>query len=103
MNWIGIQFLIIFAQIINLDTKAIDFVLVFLQADLDVHVYIELPYGMDLAGHGKDNSKYLLKLKKSLYSLKNASLNWHNKLKYAFDYICFWSLYQTHVCSYQRI
>ena len=39
---------------------------------------------MDLAGHGKGSSKYLLKLKKSLYGLKNASLNWHNKLKDAF-------------------
>ena len=40
---------------------------------------------MDLAGHGKDSSKYLLKLKKYLYSLKIASLNWHNKPKDAFD------------------
>ena len=41
------------AQIIKLDTKAINFVLAFYQADLDVPVYMELSAGMDLAGHGK--------------------------------------------------
>ena len=40
---------------------------------------------MNLAGHGKDSSKYLLKLKKYLYGLKNASLDWRNKLKDAFE------------------
>ena len=75
----------IFAQIIKLDTKAIDFVLAFPQADLDVPVSMELPAGMDLAGHGKDSSKYLLKLKKHLYGLKNSSLNWLNKLKNTFE------------------
>ena len=74
----------IVTKILNLYTKAIDFVPEFSQDDLYVPVYLELPAGMDLAGHGKYGSKYLLKLKKSLYGLKNASLNWHNKLKYAF-------------------
>ena len=56
----------------------------FTQYEFDVPVYMELPPDMDLEGYGKDSSKYLLKLKKYLYGLKNASLNWHNKLKYAF-------------------
>ena len=60
----------IVAQIIKLDTKAIDFVIAFPQSDIYVPVYMELPAGMDLAGHGKDSSKYLLKLKKYLYGLK---------------------------------
>ena len=46
---------------------------------------MEFPAGMDLAGHGKDISKYLLKLKRSLYGLKQASMNWHCKLKTAFE------------------
>ena len=46
---------------------------------------MELPVGMDLAGHGKDSSKYLLKLKRSLYGLKQALMNWHCKLKTAFE------------------
>ena len=46
---------------------------------------MELPANMDLAGHGKYNSKYLLKRKKFLYGLKNESLNWHNNMKEAFE------------------
>ena len=46
---------------------------------------MELSTSMDLAGHGKDSSKYLLKLKRSLYGLKQASMNWHCKLKTAFE------------------
>ena len=40
---------------------------------------------MDLAGHGRESSKYILKLKVSLYGLKQASMNWHSKLKKAFE------------------
>ena len=57
----------------------------FPQYDLDVPVYMELPASMYLAGHGKYSSKYLLKLKKYLYGLKNASLNWYNKLNDTFE------------------
>ena len=46
---------------------------------------MELPAGMDLASHGRDSSKYILKLKVSLYGLKQASTNWHSKLKRAFE------------------
>ena len=75
----------IVAQVLELDTQAIDLVLAFPQAELEVPVYMELPAGMDLAGHGKDSSKYLLKLKRSLYGLKQASMNWNSKLKTAFE------------------
>ena len=63
MNWISVRFLMIVAQVIELDTQAIDLVLAFPQAELEVPVYMELPAGMDPAGHGKDSSKYLLKFK----------------------------------------
>merc|ERR1712102_12315 len=81
VNWISVRFLLVVAEILSLDTKAIDFVLAFPQADLEVPVYMELPAGMDLQGKGESSSKYLLKLTKSLYGLKQGSLNWHNKLK----------------------
>ena len=93
----------IVAQIINLYTKAIDFVLAFTQGDLDVPVYMELPSGMELAGNGKDGSKYLIKLKKSLYGLKNTSLSWYNNMKDALRIEVLWSLYQTHMSSSRRI
>ena len=47
---------------------------------------MELPAGMELAGHGKDSSKYLLKSKRYLHGLNQASMNWHSKLKTAFEY-----------------
>ena len=53
VNWISVRFLMIVLQILKLDTKAIDFVPVFPQYDLDVPVYMELPSGMYLEGHGK--------------------------------------------------
>ena len=58
MNWISVCFLMIVAKVLELDTQEIDFVLAFPQAELEVPVYTELPAGMDLAGHGKDSSKY---------------------------------------------
>ena len=85
VNWISVRFLMIVAQVLELDTQAIDFVLAFPQAELEVPVYMGLPAGMDLAGHGKDSSKYLLKLKRSLYGLKQASMNWHCKFKTDFE------------------
>ena len=72
VNWISVRFLMIVAQVLELDTQAIDFVLAFPEAELEVHIYMELSAGMDLAGHGKDSSKYLLKLKRSLYGLKQS-------------------------------
>ena len=85
MNWISVYFLVIVAQVLELDTQAIDFVLAFPQAELEVPVYMELPASMELPGHGKDSSKYLLKLKRYLYGLKKDSMNWHCKLKTAFE------------------
>ena len=46
---------------------------------------MELPAGMDLAGHGRESSKYILKWEVSLYGLKQASMNWHSKLKKVFE------------------
>ena len=63
VNWISVRFLVIIAQVLELDSKAIDCLLAFPQVNLDTPVYMELPAGMELAGCGKDSSEYLLKLK----------------------------------------
>ena len=81
MNWITISLLLGITQILGLDTKAIDFVLAFPQAGLDVPVNMELPAGMDIQGMGESSSNYVLKLNKCLYGLKKSSFNWHNRLK----------------------
>ena len=70
-------------QALQLNTHAIDFTLALPQADLEVPVYIELPAGTELASGTGTSSCYILKLRKPLYGLKQASLNWHNMLKAA--------------------
>jgi hypothetical protein len=42
---------------------------------------MELPTGIIVSGKDTESRAYVLKLKKSLYSLKQASLNWFKKLK----------------------
>ena len=93
----------IVAQVLQLNTQAVDFVLVLSQANLEVPVYIELPAGMDLAGHGRDSSKYIVKLKVLLYGRKQASMNWHSKLKKPLKIEVLWSPYQTHMFLFWKI
>ena len=70
VNWISIRFLLVVAQALNLNTQAIDFTLVFPQADLEVPVYMELPAGKELASSSGKSSQCILKLRKPLYCLK---------------------------------
>ena len=71
--------ILILAIIHDLPACAIDFVLAFPQAKLDVPVFMELPVGTD-PGSG-NRADYLIEFKKSLYGSKQASLNWFNMLK----------------------
>eukprot|EP00957_Ditylum_brightwellii_P210735 15365327-Ditylum_brightwellii.AAC.2 len=81
VNWITVQTLLAIAAIHELPTSSINFVLAFSQAELDVLVYMELPIGMDAQqGHTRD---YVLRLNKSIYGLKQSSLNWFNLLSQA--------------------
>jgi len=49
INWMSVRFVLAIAKIHDLDTKVVDFVLVFPQAKLDVDKYMEIPAGMVLA------------------------------------------------------
>ena len=73
VNWISVQSLIAITKIHNMRSWSIDFVLAFPQADLNVNVYMELPIGIDVSTGVKRD--YVMKLKKSLYGLKQASTN----------------------------
>jgi hypothetical protein len=74
-----------------LQSQSIDFVLAFPQADLDVPVYMELPAGVNPVDVSDEHhSRYILKLNKSLYGLKQAGYNWFEKLReglIAWDFI----------------
>ena len=76
VNWISVRLLLILSVIHSLETKSIDFVLAFPQATLERDVFMELPYGFEYGEKGK----HVLKLKKNLYGLADASYNWFNKL-----------------------
>ena len=81
VNWISVRILLSLAVMQDLPTTAIDFVLAFPQATLneDEKIYMELPYGMEVPGN--ENRSKVLKLKKNLYGLKQAGLNWFEYLK----------------------
>ena len=84
VNMLSICLLLGIAHIHGLDSKSIDFVLTFPQADIDIDIWMELLDGMDPSSGDKTNRrKYVLKLNKSLYGLKQASHNWYEKLKQA--------------------
>jgi hypothetical protein len=71
VTWASVCLLLIVAKIHGLESKSIDFVLAFPQADLDVPVYMEVPAGGNLLDILDENRRrYVLKLNKSLYGLK---------------------------------
>ncbi len=76
-----VRLLLALCNIHGLHSKSIHFVLEFPQADLDVDIWMELPMGIVVGLHESKSRGYVLKLKKSLYGLKQASLNWFEKLK----------------------
>ena len=80
VNWASVRLLLSIAKIHNLPSKGIDFVLAFPQADLEVPVYMEMPMGF-VSADDKQRGKYVLRLNKSLYGLKQASYNWFEKLR----------------------
>ena len=45
VTWLSVRILLILSVLHDLDTRSIDFTLVFPQADVDVDVYMELPPG----------------------------------------------------------
>ena len=78
VNWLSVRTLLLVSMLNDLEAKSIDFILAFPQAELDVDVYMELPAGFDKDGC---NGKYVLKLNKSLYGLKQAAFNWFQLFK----------------------
>jgi hypothetical protein len=72
VNMVTVHLILLLALIYKLELKAIDFVLAFPQAELDINIWMYLPIGVQV---DKENESkcYILKLNKSLYGLKQAS------------------------------
>ena len=80
VGWSAVRLLLLAASINKIPTRSIDFVLVFPQTELEVPVYMELPAGFNPINGGTKRD-CVLKVVTNLYGLKNASLNWFEKLK----------------------
>ncbi len=78
VNWASVCLILTITKIHGLSSKSINFVLAFLQADLEIPVFMELPIGFD-APNNEDRKFYVLRLNKSLYGLKQAGYNWFAK------------------------
>ena len=82
ITWASVWLLLIVAKIYKLDSKSIDFVLAFHQADLLIPVYTELPAGVTPIDEIDSNRRrYVLRLNKSLYGIKSSEHNWFEKLR----------------------
>ena len=79
VNWVSVRFILIISQLVGLETQALDFVIAFPQAKLDVPVYMKIPPGINNENGSKD--EYLISLKSSHYGLKQSSANWYDCLK----------------------
>jgi hypothetical protein len=80
VNMLMVRLLLALCNIYGLESKSIDFVLAFPQANLDKDIWMELPTGIIIADKPDKLRAYILKLKKSLYGLMHASLSWFKKL-----------------------
>jgi Reverse transcriptase (RNA-dependent DNA polymerase) len=73
VNWTTVRFLLMMSILLGLETRQVDYVAAFVQADIDMDVYVEMPRGF--AQPGK-----VLKLMKSLYGLRQSPRNYFNHL-----------------------
>ena len=78
VNMLTVRLILAIAKLHKLDSNTIDFVLAFLQADLEEDIWMQLPICFQVDGQTEADSdcQYVLKLNKNLYGLKQGSYNW---------------------------
>jgi hypothetical protein len=74
VEWTTVRFLLTMSLILGLHTAQVDYVAAFVQADIDTEVFVEMPRGFSEPGK-------VLKLKKSLYGLKQSPRNHYQNLR----------------------
>lgn len=73
--WSTVRFLLILALVKNLKMRQVDYVQAFTQAPLEDDVYMQIPAGFYVDNPENNNHK-VIKLKKTLYGLSQASRSW---------------------------
>ena len=78
VQWTSIRLILILSLVLNWQTVQTDYTNAFAQSKLAAEVYMEIP--KDFMTSDKNND-YVLKLNKSLYGLRQASISWFAHLK----------------------
>ena len=78
VNWFSIRLCLILTLIFSWNTRQIDFVLAFPQADVECDLFMQLPRGLTF--EGVHRSTHCLKLKKNLYGSRQAGRVWNQHL-----------------------
>lgn len=74
VSWTTVRFLLVLSVVLKLATKQVDYVSAFIQAHIHDDVYVEMPRGFREPGK-------VLKLKRSLYGLRQSPRNFFEHLK----------------------
>ena len=80
MDGITFRYLISLTTNMNIDMQLMDVVTTYLYGSLDAHIYMKIPNGFkipEIKENGNRNM-YSVKLKKSLYGLKQSGRMWYN-------------------------
>ena len=86
MDVITFRFLISLAVSERLNIQLMDVVTAYLYGDLDAEIYMKLPDGFNVpqSNDSKPRSAYSIRLKRSLYGLKQSGRMWYKRLS---DYL----------------
>ena len=74
VSWTTVRLLLVLSIVLNLFTCQVDYTAAFAQAPVTDDIYVEMPRGFKQPGK-------VLKLKRSLYGLKQSSRNWFQHLQ----------------------
>eukprot|EP00957_Ditylum_brightwellii_P056609 4291001-Ditylum_brightwellii.AAC.1 len=75
--WASVRTMLVMSKLYNLNTRSIDFILAYPQAEVKTNIYLHPPAGITINTNGED---VVLKLKKNLYGLKDAGRTWWEHL-----------------------
>ena len=79
VNWISVRSILTPIILRELNTKSVDFVLVYAQADVKSEIFLELPI---VFGVKVDHPiEWVIRMDKNLYGLNDAGMAWFQKVK----------------------
>ena len=102
VTWDSVRLILVVAKIHNIDTKSIDFVLAFPEADLTIPLHMELPVGVTPIDETDSNRRrYVFRPNKYLYGLKSSGHNWFENIRSGLTYKIFFQC-QVDKCVFYR-